>query len=160
MSAPPSGQKSRSPIEAIFQWWRDWIKQSSVSELKCFGEEEVKLIAKDVGVSPADLRRLASLGPESTDLLLRRMAALDLDRNEVSRVARGTFHDLQLACTMCESHGLCARELARDSANPAWKDYCPNAATLIALNACLGRRGVSGKSITPSCAKDRSERCS
>lgn len=84
---------------------------------------------------PSDLRRLASLGPESADLLLRRMAALDLDRNEVSRVARGTFHDLQLACTMCESHGLCARELARDSANPAWKDYCPNAATLIALNA-------------------------
>jgi hypothetical protein len=135
MSAPPSGQKSWSPTEAIFQWWRDWIRQGSALELKCFGEEEVKLIAKDVGVSPSELRRLASLGPESADLLLSRMAALDLDRNEVSRIERGTFHDLQLACKMCESHRLCARDLARDSANPAWKDYCPNAATLVALNA-------------------------
>ena len=25
--------------------------------------------------------------------------------------------------------------LARDSADPAWQDYCPNAATLMALNA-------------------------
>jgi hypothetical protein len=135
MSAPSSGQKSWSPTEVIFQWWRDWIRQGSASELKCFGEEEVKLIAKDVGVSPSELRRLASLGPESADLLLSRMAALDLDRNEVSRIERGTLHDLQLACAMCESHRLCARDLARDSANPAWKDYCPNAATLIALTA-------------------------
>jgi Family of unknown function (DUF6455) len=135
MSAPPSGQKSWSPIKAIFQWWRDWIKQGSISQLKCFGEEEVKLIAKDVGVSPSELRRLASLGPESADLLLRRMAALDLDRNEVSRTQGRTFQDLQRVCMMCESRRRCARDLARDSATPAWKDYCPNATTLMALNS-------------------------
>jgi len=135
MSALTTRQSGWLSIEVIFQWWRDWVTRGSVSELKCFGEEEINLIAKDVGVSPTELRRLASLGPESVNLLLRRMAALDLDQKEVSRIERGTFHDLQLACTMCESHRLCERDLARDSANPAWKDYCPNAATLMALNA-------------------------
>ena len=125
MSALPGGQKSWSPVEAILQWCQDWTRSGSVSDLKCFGEEEIERIAKDVGVSASEFRRLASLGPDSADLLLGRMAALDIDRNEVSRIERGTFHDLQLVCTMCESQRLCARDLAGDSANPAWKDYCP-----------------------------------
>ena len=135
MSALPDGQKSWSPIEAIFQWCGDWTRRGSVSELKCFGEEEVKLIAKEVGVSASELGRLASLSPESGDFLLRRMAALDLDRNEVSRTEPQTVQDLQRVCILCGSHRRCARDLARDSANPAWKDYCPNATTLTALNA-------------------------
>ena len=130
----PGGQKSWSPIEAILQWCRAWTKRDALAELKCYGEEEVERIARDFGVSASELHRLANLGPESADLLLRRMAALDLDRDEVCQSAPRTFQDLQRVCTMCESHRRCARDLARDSANPAWKDYCPNAATLMALN--------------------------
>jgi hypothetical protein len=133
MSALPGRQKSWSPVNAILQWCRDW--SGSASELKCFGEEEVERIAKDVGVSASELRTLASFGPKAADLLLRRMAALDLDRNEVARTEPRTFQDLQRVCTMCESHGRCARDFVHDSANPEWKNYCPNAATLIALSA-------------------------
>lgn len=135
MSALPGGRKSWSPIEAILQWCRDWSKGDIATKLKCFGEEEVARMAKDVGVSASELRMLARLGPEAADLLLKRLAALGLDPNEVSRTERQTFQDLQRLCAMCESHRRCARDLARDSADPAWKDYCPNAATLIALNA-------------------------
>ncbi len=92
-------------------------------------------MAKEIGVTAAELRRLASLGPGAADLLLRRMAALDLDRNEVSRIEPQTFQDLQRVCTLCESHRRCARDLGHDAADPAWQDYCPNAATLIALSA-------------------------
>jgi hypothetical protein len=133
MLAIPGGQKSWSPIQTILQWWQDWTEGGSA--LKCCGEETVERIAKDVGVSAPELRRLASLGPESADLLLQRMEVLDLDRNEVSQATPEAFRDLQRTCSMCESHRRCARDLARDAAVPAWKDYCPNAATLIALNA-------------------------
>jgi hypothetical protein len=135
MSARPSGQKSWSPFDAILQWFRDWTRTGSVSELKCFGDEEVERIAKDVGVSASELRTLATFGPEAADLLLRRMAALDLDRKEVARIEPQTFQDLQRVCLMCENRRRCARDFAPDSASEAWKDYCPNAATLIALNA-------------------------
>lgn len=135
MSALPGERERRSPIEAILQWWRDWSGEGSVAELKCCSEEDVKRIARDVGVCADELRRLASLGPESADFLLRRMAALDLDQNEVLRIEPQTFHDLQRVCTLCESHRRCARDLARDSASPAWEDYCPNAATLMTLSA-------------------------
>lgn len=135
MSALPGGQKRWSPIESVLQWCRDWTRTDFALELKCCGEEEVERIAKDVGMSTSELRRLASLGPQAAELLLRRMAALNLDQNEVTRVEPRTLQDLQRVCAICESHRRCARDLARDSASPAWKDYCPNAATLIALNA-------------------------
>ena len=134
MSALPVGQKSL--IEAVSRWWRQWARRGSARfELKCCGEEEVERMAKDIGLSSSELRRLASLGPDSADLLLRRMAALDLDRNEVSRTEPRTFQDLQRVCTMCNHHRRCRGDLARDADDPAWHDYCPNASTLRALNA-------------------------
>ena len=74
-----------SPMKAMAQWWRDWIRAgSALAELKCCGDE-VERLAKDLGMSASELRGLASRGPHSADLLLQRMAALDLNRNEVSR---------------------------------------------------------------------------
>jgi hypothetical protein len=134
MSTLPVGQKSLT--KAVSQWWREWSRRGFARfELKCCGEEEVERMAKDVGVSPSELRRLAKLGPHSADLLLRRMAALDLDRNEVSRTEPRTFQDLQRVCSMCNHHRRCRGDLARDADDPAWKEYCPNAATLMVLNA-------------------------
>jgi hypothetical protein len=136
MSALSGGQERRSPIEAVSRWWQDWIGTASASsELRCCGEDEVERMAKDMNVSSAELRRLASRGPRSADLLPRRMAALDLDRNEVARIEPRTFQDLQKVCTLCESRRRCTRDLGRDAADPVWQDYCPNAATLMALNA-------------------------
>ena len=134
MSALPVGQKSL--IKAVSQWWRELTRRGSARfELKCCGEEEVERMAKDIGLSSSELRRLASLGPDSADLLLRRMAALDLDRNEVSQTEPRTFQDLQRVCTMCSHHRRCRGDLVRDADDPAWHDYCPNASTLMALNA-------------------------
>jgi len=127
--------KSHSPLEAIWQWCADWTRWNSQWELDICGEEGLERMAHDAGISANELRKLARHGPESADLLLRRMAVLDLDQNEVARAERATFQDLQRVCTMCECHRRCARDLMRDSANPAWKDYCPNAQTLTALSA-------------------------
>ncbi len=135
MSAPPSTHKGWSAFDTLLQWWRGWARSGPESELQCFADAEVERIAKDVGVSASELRTLATFGPEAADLLLRRMTALDLDRNEITRIEPQTFQGMQRVCIMCEHHRRCARDFARDSASDAWKEYCPNAATLIALNA-------------------------
>jgi hypothetical protein len=70
---------------------------------------------------------------ERAQLLPRRMAALDLDRDKLARVEPRTVRELVERCTACESPEQCARDLRRDPADPAWKAYCPNAATLMAL---------------------------
>ncbi|HUI14940.1 MAG TPA: DUF6455 family protein [Xanthobacteraceae bacterium] len=85
-------------------------------------------------MTPAELRAVARSGPGAADLLLERMAALDLDPAEVAEIGPQTFRDLQRVCSLCDSKRRCARELARDAAAPQWQDYCPNAQTLMALN--------------------------
>jgi len=131
----PRGQRSWSPMKAMAQWWRDWIRAgSALAELKCCGEDEVERLAKDLGMSASELRGLASRGPHSADLLLQRMAALDLNRNEVSRPSLERSRTFS-AFARCARAVAGVRELARNAADPAWEDYCPNAATLMALNA-------------------------
>jgi hypothetical protein len=134
MSALPIARKRRSPVEVILQWWQLWTSNGPASDLACCAEGEVERIAKDIGMPASEIRRLANLGPESAELLSRRMAALDLDRKEVAQKHPQTFRDLQRVCTLCESHRQCARDLSRDSGDPGWEDYCPNVAALRALN--------------------------
>ena len=136
MSTLSNARKRRSPVEVILQWWQVWTSTGPAQEeLTCCAEGQVERIAKDIGMPASEIRRLASAGPESAELLLRRMAALDLDHKEVAQLELRTFRDLQRICTLCESHRQCARDLLRDSSDPAWEDYCPNVATLRALNA-------------------------
>ncbi len=131
----PRGEVSRSPIYAVLQWMWDLSRDTTLYQLQACGEREVERIAGDSGLSTADFRALASLGPNASDLLERRMAALDLDLTEVSAIAPQTFHDLRRVCSFCKDQRRCLRDLGRDPANAAWKDYCPNVETLVALDA-------------------------
>ncbi|HUZ32084.1 MAG TPA: hypothetical protein VMV19_08280 [Xanthobacteraceae bacterium] len=121
----------RSPIAAIVQWWQ---RQLDSAELRSCGQEVIESMAHDVGLSELELKQLTSKGPYAADLLLPRMAALDLNPKEVSRLEPTVMHDMQRVCSMCESHGRCLRDLERDADDPAWKQYCPNAGTLKALD--------------------------
>jgi len=126
--------KRWSAIKSVLQRWQD-SRKGSVLDLKCCAEQDLERMAKDLGITVSELHKFASQGPESADLLLRRMAVLDLDKKEVSEIAPQTLRELQRTCTLCANKRLCARDLARDASNPAWENYCPNAATLMALNA-------------------------
>jgi hypothetical protein len=126
----------RQMINRMRQWWRNWRGANSrASELICCGEYEVERMARDLGMPVSELRKVANHGPEAADLLVRRMVALNLDRNEVATTVPSTFQDLQRLCTLCESHRRCARDLERDPTDRAWEDYCPNVAMLKLLDA-------------------------
>jgi hypothetical protein len=127
--------KRPSPLEWAASRWRAWTEGAAAAPLGCCDEGELVRLARDVGLSSAELRDLARLGPGSADLLLRRMAELDLDRAEVERTQPATFHDLQRVCMLCAHHRRCLRDLSHNAADPAWERYCPNVATLKALDA-------------------------
>jgi len=127
-------EERRSRFGAVWRVLSDWVRRPYASGVLCGGELEIERIARDVCMTPAELRAVAKRGPEAADLLLERMAALDLDPVEVAQVGPQTFRDLQRACALCESKRRCARELAHDSSAPQWQDYCPNAQTLMALD--------------------------
>ena len=133
MSAMSAEGKPGS-LRTIWRWLRA-RPNTAACDLAAVGDREVEQIAKDLGVSSADLYSLARSDADSVDLLRTHMTALDLDCQEVARLVPETLHDLQRVCTLCSHRKRCARDLARAASDPRWKDYCPNVSTLAALDA-------------------------
>lgn len=131
MSAMPARDKLGS-LQTVWRWLRT---RHDACDLAAAGDREVEQIARDIGVSSDELYSLARSDAKDADLLLQRMAALDLDCKEVARLEPATLHDLQRLCALCNRRKRCAHDLARAPLDPSWKDYCPNVATLLALDA-------------------------
>jgi hypothetical protein len=106
-----------------------------MADFNACGPAEVARIARDVGVSRADLSILAGKWPDAADLLYWRMNEIKLDRMEITRADPQVMRDLQRVCTVCGSKRRCEHELTKNPSDPAWEKYCPNATTLSALAA-------------------------
>lgn len=130
-----SVRPARWPVVAsIADWWRNWRERAAASaELARYDAGEVAHLAADVGISPAELKIFATHSPHDADLLAERLGVLHLDEAELARREKLALRDLQRVCTVCASKGRCRDDLRHDPDDPAWQDYCPNAATLIAL---------------------------
>jgi hypothetical protein len=96
---------------------------------------EMERIARDVGVGGGDLSVLAGKWPDAADLLYWRMNEIKLDRMEITHADPQVMRDLQRVCTVCGSKRRCEHALANKPSDPAWRKYCPNATTLLALAA-------------------------
>ncbi len=123
------GQTSHSQICIILCWILDLCRDSTRDV------SQPARIASDMDMSTAVFRAPANLDRNATDLLERRMAALDLDRSEVCEIAPQTFRGLRQVCSFCRNSDRCLRDVTFDPESAAWKDYCPNVETLMALNA-------------------------
>ena len=116
----------------------DWVKKYRYAaglnnELAHCGADEVKAMAKDLGMTSADLRELASKGPHSADLLRRMLVALKVDPKVLDQMDQRVTRDLQRLCTTCGDKRRCQHELAAGTAVHNMHEFCPNAVTLKAL---------------------------
>jgi hypothetical protein len=109
------------------RWWQD------PDGLAGLDDREARHIARDLGLTPADLRDFVARGPHAADLLLERLAALGLDRADIEAAAPGLMGDLQKTCAHCRDKGVCESELVYRPGENGWQRYCPNASTLEAL---------------------------
>ena len=123
-------------VRRLAHWWRSWNgRRRAVADLDSCGSSEMERIARDVGVSGADLSILAGKWPHAADLLYWRMNEIKLDRMEITHADAQVMRDLQRVCMVCGSKRRCEHELANNPSDPAWQKYCPNATTLLALAA-------------------------
>ena len=93
MSTMPARDKPGSLLQAIWRWFTR--SDRAGRDLMGLSDREVERIAEDLSVSTAELYHLARSDSRSADLLKQRMAALDLDCEEVARLMPETMHDLQ-----------------------------------------------------------------
>ena len=77
-------------------WWRSWSgSRRTMADLDGCGPAEMERIARDVGVSGADLSILAGKWPDAADLLYWRMNEIKLDRREITHADPQAMRDLQ-----------------------------------------------------------------
>ena len=101
-------------------------------------EDELRRRANDLGIPAVQLRWVPSHSPDPISLLERRMEALLLNPDEVTHIDPLIVRELRHRCVKCEKRRQCALDLADKFADPGWqcwRDYCPNAATLLMLSA-------------------------
>lgn len=81
-------------------------------------------------------------------LLYRRMALIEIDRNELAKDEPLLFRELQGLCALCPSKDRCAAELieAIGEHSEGWREYCPNASALdvLGVEQNCGLAGQSG----------------
>ncbi len=122
-----------NPWNAATAWWRNWrAARAAVGELDGCGSELTR-IARDVGVAPSELYTIAAKRPDAADQLKLRLEALHLDAGTIQRDEPLIMRDLERVCTTCGSKRRCVRDLVRFPDDAAWREYCPNANTLDAL---------------------------
>src|SRR5919199_4039378 len=87
----------------------------------------------DLGLTRADLRKLAEAEPGAAGLLGRMMDVLHLDPVRVERAEPAVFRDLERVCALCDDRARCREALSAETAGGHWQEFCPNATTLQAL---------------------------
>jgi len=138
MQADPAEFKAWPFLERVIvpiaEWWRNKKEaRENLDSLDALGPGEFARMANDIGISASDLRELAKHCCDAADLLERRLKSLGLSAEELAQSATAQLRDMERLCTLCESKGRCARDLASDPSDPVWRQYCPNHETLVGL---------------------------
>lgn len=108
MSTLADRKESRSMFQAVGRWLRT-SPDPGRQELGHLSENELEHIATDLGISSTELYKLARSDSSGAELLRPRMAALNLDCNEVAQLMPETLRDLQRLCTFCNKRAVRAR---------------------------------------------------
>jgi transcriptional regulator with XRE-family HTH domain len=125
-------------VDGVFGAIADWVRKfrSHAGNDDTFGQcsaEEVKQIANDIGISPAELRGIARKEPGSADLLQKMLVALGVAPETLIKHDPAVMRDLQRLCVSCTHKSRCQHELALGEAAERFHEFCPNAYTLDAL---------------------------
>ena len=121
-----------SAVESLLMHLRE--RWRARDELASLDSGEVERMARELGLSSADLEKLVERGPDAASLLYERMRVLGISRADVENAASGLMRDLERTCACCNEKGVCEKDLKRQPSDPAWKSYCPNVAVLEELD--------------------------
>lgn len=127
-------QRIEPILDAIANWVKRYRYHAGLRhDLAACGPEEVARTAQDLGVSPAELVRLAEKGPDAADELQQLLRALGVDGKKLAKDDPMVMRDLQRLCISCADKTRCRHELDAGTAASHYHEFCPNAVTFDAM---------------------------
>ena len=159
MTEQERGQ-SYSLVEGVLVNIADWVNRCRDAigvrdEFDRCTPDEVMHVAADLGVTPAELRKMTSKGPAAADQLQMMLKALGLDPQALAKSDFTVMRDLQRVCIMCGDKKGCEQEFADGTAAANFREFCPNAVTLEALVNLEGRPKTALTDVTNALAACR-----
>jgi hypothetical protein len=101
---------------------------------------EASVIARDLGITGAQLRALAVQEAGFPKQLKQMLGALELDP-DLKKVDPTLSRDMQSLCSICASKRRCNRELRAGTAAENFGEFCPNASNLAELSGSKSPQG-------------------
>ena len=126
-------------VEAGFRAIADWVTTyrhaigSFDNEFGMCGPDDVMRMAKEIGVTPSQLHELVSKGPGTANLLKTMLVALHVDPKVLADMDPLIMRELRWLCVTCSNKKRCEHELARGTAAKHFREFCPNAVSLVEL---------------------------
>lgn len=98
-------------------------------ELDGLTGSDLESMARDLGVTQADLKDVLPRAADNLLLMDGMMRARGLDPNQVRREVAALVRDMELTCTRCAAASRCCADLAAGTAAEHCHEYCGNAET-------------------------------
>ena len=125
-------------LDAIAAWIKKYREAvGTQNELANCTPEQVASIARDMGLSPGELRFMAAKGPHAADELPKLLRALGVDPQQLASKDPGKMRQKRasVSAVTCAHKGRCQHDLAAGTIGGHYHDYCPSAISIEALFA-------------------------
>jgi len=130
-------------VETALKAIADWVNSyrnaiGFKNEFGMCGPDEVRRMAKDIGVTASELQELVRKGPDSANLLKRMLVALNVDPKTIADIDPLVIREMNWLCIKCGNKRRCEHELAKGTATEHFHEFCPNA---VSIDELLDQKG-------------------
>ena len=132
-------QNPPSLVSDLIAGFREWlIQRRNSSAMVRLDRASFDAIARELRVTPGDLDELVSKGPHAADELPRLLKALGISDADLAGVQPSLRNDMERLCCLCLQKGKCRSHLNAGTSAAHYREYCPNASTIDALDGANG----------------------
>lgn len=117
-------------VADVVKQWREVV--ASARELAGSSQTTAD-IARDLGLSPIELRMLAAKGADAAKELPCLLESLRISIQTIAEKDPMVLRDLQRVCSVCEHKRQCDRDIAAGTLAKNYDRYCLNAETVNAI---------------------------
>jgi hypothetical protein len=119
----------RSDVVDVLREWEEIT--ASPTQLEAFGRAMANMV-KDLGLSPNELRALATKGTSAKELPCL-LEALRISIRALAEKEPMLLNDLRRGCSICEHKRECDDDIAAGTLVPGYQRYCVNVDALNAI---------------------------
>lgn len=125
MQRPTLVQAARKFLVQSLKAYRDYSRRND--DFAALTSSDIELLARDVGVTPAQFRDIVRRGPDAAAELSKLLDALGIDETTLRDKSQVLLNDMRRVCAECNRKAACRKSIRRGTIAQEHVDFCNNA---------------------------------